>query len=596
MVVVALLFTGSVPAAFALPPVTITNATYRTAESPDDLTVNATWDVSAVGPGPHTVSVPLSGANVATITLDGTPAFPEALPAGGFSLDLSAGIRRIEATLVVPVRRTGNEREIRFEGPDVPRGTLAFSAAPGTTAVSVSSRRGRQTPDGAVTRADLGEGRSVVVRWRPARADRTPPPPEPTRELTTYDVSDGRVVTVTTLVFPASRQGPTYRIRKPEGWGIDRVTVTDTDTKATVPADALTDGDGILTITSRGPIDGRVTIHVALSPNFPPPTTLTLPIVTATEAPDPHALFAVRLDGIIATRWTRVGAIDWPVDAVGSFLGDVGLDAAIPIAFAARCIGGQVRLTIAVSPPSDDPTVSQRVTWTVGRRADVIADVTLRGSGATVILPIPPRIHDIKIRGAELLNGRREDGAFQLVRPPDDGAVRWAGSLGSLGPGPHSLPVPGRSGPVTVHIRPAPGWLVRVSPAPGVTPVANEPDAYRLDAGVRDIPVEVATEEPSAVPPPVVKPVPELPAAGPPSVAPPEMTAAPATTGHPFALAAWLAGLGALAAVGRSGNGRFCPECVAGVGILGWVAIGPGFVVLVVAGLVHRLARTVVSG
>jgi hypothetical protein len=591
LALLAFAFVTATSPARALPPVVVTNATYRMSEGADDVTVTATWDVSARGPGPMNASLPLMGANVSAVRLDGTPAFTDSLPAGGFGLPVEPGDRRVEATFVVPVRRIGADREIRFDGPDVPRGSLTFEASPGTSAVSVASRRGRQVTDGALTSADLGEGRSVVVRWRPATVEAPASAAEPTLEATVIDTGDGPVVATAGVVFPPSRAGRPFALRVPEGWGIDRVTVRRAGAIAVVPADWALDGP-VLTVTPRAPVEGRVAVHVALTPLAPTTAIIDIPVVRATENPDPHSLLVVRLDGVTMTRWHKTGAVDWPADAAAKRLSDVGLESSRPIAVAARRSDGPYAVSVGVAPVPTFSAVTQRLSWTLGRRGDATAEISAGGTGVTFVVSIPPAVRDPRFRGVEVRGGRRADGSYELVRPADvETGIRWAGSVGDLGPGEHELPVP--PGTVTVRIRPAPGWVVRVLPGPGVSTLSNDPETFAVGPGVNRIRAILSAENPTVPPPAPVPPSLPSPPVLPEVIPVARPTAAPPSVPSALPFVAWLAGLGGVAAVGQFGRGRFRPECVIGLGVLGWVAVGPAFVSLVVVGLVLRLIRTV---
>ena len=301
----------------AEPELSILSARYFGSERQDEVTVRAEWTVHVPPGGPHRLNMPLSGVKLESVSLDGSPAFPEPLPAGGFSLSLpNRGTHVISATFAVPIRVMAREREIRFSGPDVALATVEFTAKNASTRVDVISRRGRQTTSlrdsHSVTSAELGEGRTVTIRWREQDSKPVTASTDTTLEAAVWDVDESEATLTAAIQFPANH-GSEYRIRVPAGLSLVRATARLRTVVPHLPIGINRQGE-TMTVTPRQPVDGKLTVVLTLVPERPISTQTRFSFPRAVDRPDPSAVYAIRLNGLVATEFGRTGVIDMPAE------------------------------------------------------------------------------------------------------------------------------------------------------------------------------------------------------------------------------------------------------------------------------------------
>jgi hypothetical protein len=584
----------------AEPEAAILSAFYAGAERPDEATIRAEWVVSVPPGGPHRLNVPLSGAKLESVTLDGMPAFPEPIPPGGFSLTLTnQGSHTVSATFAVPVRLLAGEREIRFSGPDVALNSLEFMTLHPASRIDVTTRRGRQTTfprDGrAVTMAELGEGRTVAVRWRDRDVKPGKAASDTTLEAAVWDVEESEATLTAAFQFPANH-GPEYRIIVPTGLSLVRATARPADGGSPVPMSTMRTGEKVV-VTLRQPVEGKVTIVLAFVSDRPLTALPRFPFPRSADRPDPSAVYAIRLNGLAATEFGRNGAIDVPADAAARaaiLFPELNLDVR-PATRAYRRTADVVTLAPRLAAAPANPLWTGTATWTLGKRADVLVEWRCDGAmPGQASFALPPVMTLAGIRGPDVIDTTIADGVSTLwLRTGDDpGPIRLVGTMAVPPNGDCSVPAirPPNADKAVIRIRPAAGFSVRVPPATGVTSFAD--GTYELAPGVDSLRVAV-----TAIDPP--KPSPQT-AITAPATAPVRATdplpaqTTPVSPGRspPYSIPLWLGGLVSLGLAFVPALRFAKPELILVWGALAWVSWSPLAVAGVAIGIAMRVVRT----
>src|SRR5207244_2023372 len=130
---------------------------------------------------------PLSGVQLEEALVDGAPARPVALAAGGgprreaYAIDLKGrGAHTVQFRFVTAVQSTGDSRDIQIQIPELPQNRLTLTAPAGARFLYAPGGRGRQqvtplggsgTDKGLRLEADLGQVSSIHLRWQQAAGD-----------------------------------------------------------------------------------------------------------------------------------------------------------------------------------------------------------------------------------------------------------------------------------------------------------------------------------------------------------------------------------------------------------------------------------------
>ena len=584
----------------AEPDFAILTARYSGTEQPDEVAVRAEWTVHVPSEGPYRLNVPLTGAKLESVSLDGSPAFPEPLPNGGFSLSLpNRGAHVVSATFAVPIRAVDREREIRFSGPDVALATVEFTAKNASTPIDVISRRGRQTAsirDGhSVTTAELGEWRTVTIRWRDPDTKPVAASTDTTLEAAVWDVDESEAILTAAIQFPANH-GADYRIRVPAGLSLIRVTAHAADGGPPLPIETKRNGE-IMTVSPRLPIDGKLTVILTLVLERLVTAQTRIAFPRAGDRPDPSAVYAIRLNGLVAAEFGRTGVIDLPADAaVRAALPfpELNLDAR-PATRAFRRTAENVELAPRLSVPLANPQWNGSMTWTMGARADVLAEWQCTGPLPGVVsFALPPALTLASLRGPDVIDTTFDNGRFTLwLRTGDDpGPIRHVATMAQPKNGEFVVPVirPPQSDKTIARIRPAAGYAVRVPPTTGVTPL--DEGTYEIAAGVDSFRVAV-----TAVDPP--KPIPLLGSQPSTAIAPPAITTQQSQTSPTAAsrspqtnILIWLVGMVLLGIAFARPLQSVRPELILGWGVLAWIVWSPLAAVGVILGIALRIVRS----
>ncbi|MFO0938576.1 MAG: hypothetical protein U0798_18890 [Gemmataceae bacterium] len=612
-----------------------THAEYRVDEGQDranEAAFDAKWTVLLTGNAPLTLAVPCTGAKVTSVLLDGQTAFPVPLP-NGFSLTLSGpGLHVLTAKMTVPIRSIADERELRFSGPDVPSATLDFQSAISSRSVSVASRKGRQSTvrtgnAGSEIHAELGEGNTVLLRWRTVEPSAVTPA-EPSKEVAVWDLAEGTSVLNAGFLFSTSLSPPVYRIVIPPGLVVTRVSARSIDRGTPIPTDWNEENTGevkdatnpakprIIAVTARSAGDGGVAISLTAVPGRTLSSQPVLSFPRAATRPDPQAIYAIRTNGITLTKFTVTGAIDWPAESAAKAalrFPEWNLDSR-PATKAIQRTDDALSLKLSLAPSESHTLAQHKFVWTLSRRSDL--RVESKWDAPSPIFEtweLPESLTPVTVRGTDVIDWsfvNRQLGVW--LRTDDDGAiVRWTATAGEQSETVRTLPLPrsakSNPAPSLVQLRSTPGWSVKLLSTTGVKAMADQSNLYSVDASVDAIRVSVepaaiaSSANPAPAPPPAPadttspssassKSTPQVDPVSTPALESRDVTngTGPVT---PIwrSMAAWLASLAVMAGLTRGSRHRFVPELVMGWGVLAWVALGPLFAAIVVTGFIHRL-------
>jgi hypothetical protein len=583
----------------AEPDVAILSARYIGNERMDESTFRAEWTVYVPPGGPHRLNVPLTGTKLESVLLDRAPAFPEPLPNGGFLLTLSdRGTHVVSAVLAMPIRTVAREREIRFLGPDVPLASIEFTAKSAQANVDVSSRRGKQSTairDGlAVTTAELGDGRTIAIRWRAEDSKPVTTSTDTTLEAAVWDIDETEATLTAAIQFPANH-GAEYRIRLPAGLSLVRASARAAEGGSLLPVNVLQTNDTVI-VTPLAPVEGKFTVVLILVPDRPVSTQTRFAFPRALDRPDPSAVYAIRLNGLVASEFGRTGVIDIPIDTAARAaipFPELNLDAR-PATRAYRRTAEPVELAPRLSVSLVNPQWTSSMTWTIGDRADVFAEWQCAGPLPGVVsFAIPPNLTLASLRGPDVIDTMFADGRSKLwLRTNDEpGPIRLVATMPRPINGEWNLPVirPPHAGKSTVRIRPVTGYAVRVLPATGVTPTAD--GAFEIGGRVDSLRVEVSAVDPPKLGPLPVSPQPNAtPIVSNPSPVIPASTAELRPSIRNVLI--WLGGMTLLGIAFARPFQMIRPELILVWGVLAWIAWSPLAAVGVVIGVAMRIGRS----
>lgn len=613
-------------AAPQLPEVIITRSTYTATADDTAVTFDATFTLECPRDGDHPFTLPLAGVRLEAMQLDGKDPFPDASKPDRYSLTVKGkGKHTLTARFAVMPTTTGGDREARFGAPEVHACQVTFTVGAKGRQPDVSTRRGGQTVTEAGGRwtatADHGAGRQVAVRWREATADGGEKPTISVKEAGVWDVTDSYDAGVWTAFAYTVAGGGVGRLEIdiPPGLVATKLLVRPTDPRAN-PVGVRgwrigPNADGTRVVARlQQPTDGRVLVLVRAVPDKPlgPNPVLRFPRPVGIPDADRDSVYAVRFTGVVDGGVNRVGAIDFPADAIVKDFPSVpefGFDKSLPARVVKRDPNATAELRPTLAPTRAFTPLGMEVVFTCGAWAEVegVVRVGVKDAGFAEFT-VPDGIDVRDVRAAGQIGWGRSGNKVQVWLKPTaaEVLVQWSGSVPTAG----ELPLPRWSTavnpfePTIVRVRPADGYSVQPvatagpKPKPGVdgewvyTVEGNSPP-IRVD--VR--PVEPVTPKPADVP--TVKP---SPAAVPHPT--PEMTVSPVspvTAGVNWwllvAAVAW--GVGLLAAVILLRGSRWQPERVAAVGAFGLLAagvsspLGWAFATVAGIGVLWRLVRVV---
>lgn len=623
-------------AAPALPAATILTATYDAVAGEDAATVHATFTVLGTRAGNHSLVLPLSGIRLERATLDGKDAFPDTTDGTRIAVTIPGeGRRELRLKYAVPTVRRGADRECRFGVPDVPSTTVALVAGANGRQPEILSRRGGQKvlPTGAGPRAeaDHGGGTTVAGRWRDGGTNDGAKPTVTVRELSLWDVGETDATVTAAFAYRiAGGQLNRLTIQLPDSVETERVLVRAGDALSPIPGlqgwtvGPSSNGWHPLELRLQQPTDGRVLVVVVGHPRRPLTARPVLRMPRAdTEAGDRDSYHAIRLSGLNADGIGVAGAVDFPSEPLQK-------EFALPeFAWTSGPLARMVRRApnaVAEFRPNLQPVPGftagpSEVIVTVGRR--VSYDGLMRAAdadGMAVEFTTPGGVRPTDVRGIALAGWGFTGGRVQawFRQPVPSAAVRWSATSAAdiVPPGgvpPEGLPVdvawprwsPSAGGePIRVTVRAAPGFELMEPAVVGAHPVAGAAAgefAFTLEPGTHPpgrFKLKAAAPKPAiapkgkAVEPPAPKPEP-------PSIPPPlsnDPPVAEPAREWPHGILAWCGGYVAVLWLARFGR-RFRPECAAGVGVLGALAVGwstvfgVGLFAVAAVGVLLRAAR-----
>jgi hypothetical protein len=283
--------------------------------------IDAVFQVHALGEGPATLTLPLSGVQlVGDVLLDGARALPTALsgPRGGYSLRVrGSGRHKVELKFRVLVPGSEDQagiRQVRFGVPRLVQSRLVFRVGPGSSHLQalVKHGAGRTLPEGGGQRleAELGAlAAPVQLRWyqegkppRPAQVEFREaylwdlrPDASTLTALIPYSISRGAVTSlfldlpgnlevISALARRGGRGGPAREEIAPDpvrlsGWSVSGASTS-----------------RVLRLDFPGPVAGAIEVHLELVPRAPWAGPVVLPI------PKPHGQPAAKSQSFLAYR------------------------------------------------------------------------------------------------------------------------------------------------------------------------------------------------------------------------------------------------------------------------------------------------------
>src|SRR5262249_34842896 len=121
--------------------------------------------------GSTDLKLPLAGIVVREAQLDGAPAYPSAMPGGGYVVQVKRrGLHKIMVRFLVNLTEQGAEGELRFKVPEVAQSGLILEMPQEARHVQViqclGSHRISESAKSTLLEADLGRVKTIQVRWR----------------------------------------------------------------------------------------------------------------------------------------------------------------------------------------------------------------------------------------------------------------------------------------------------------------------------------------------------------------------------------------------------------------------------------------------
>jgi hypothetical protein len=399
---------------------------------------------------PVTLALPLGGVELKEATLDGLPAYPQALPAPqqGYTFPVKGrGSHTLHVRFAVRLLATTDDREVRFAVPELVQNRLVLRvpaecqfapAAVGRGAQKVRAEAGNLTLE-----ADLGRAGNLVVRWRQDRKDSSATEVQ-VKEAYLWELRPNASRLLGVLQYGISH-GTVSRLEidLPEPLEVRRVETGAPPSGGPSPrlkewSSTAMEGKRRLRLDFQGPVTEGVQVFLELLPRRPLASDAALPLPAPLQAAPREGLLAFRTEGLDATvaEVRRLNGREPAVFHRAWQLAEVEDPGPPAMAYTFhRAAGAAPLLRLNWAPPAPRGQARHEITWQVGRRQITFqARVRLADPDEDLILAewdLPPGLVLAEVRGAGLRNWSRQGDRLQvwLQRSTGEGDLRLTGWL-----------------------------------------------------------------------------------------------------------------------------------------------------------------------
>lgn len=582
-----------------LPDAVILSADYECLANGDTLTVQAKYAIHSQKDAEQTLSLPLGGARLETVSFDGRDAFPEAATAERFLVPIrGVGPHELIVRFTVPIQSEGIDRDAKFGTPDLPVARVGFAAGPRGRQLEVTSRNGAQSArgsaDGVRVDAEQGGGRTTQLHWREGGGVAGVKPTISVKEGAIWDLGEAQAEL--TVACQYRIEGGTVgalKIEWPEHVQPTRVSLESSDGSAISSGirnwtvGPVANGTAPIDVQFQNPVEGRFTLVIKgySTKIFGEKPLLLFPRCADVAEVDRDSFQAVRVTGLKSEGVAVSGAIDFPADAVArdfSKIPEFNFLKLPPTRVVRRASGKATELRPTLSSNASFQAVAGEVVYTIGRRIDV--EGAMRASTketGCLEFNVPEGLVLHGVWSPELAGWARTGSRIQvwLNRPAMDVIVRWAGQMPNKlsTESTVELPLPRwpsavakLAEPIAVRVRAASGWIIRPLPVVGLkSQPSSLPDEWLLTADPEPTAVARFTARPTQkLEVNLERPKPILPRSEPisvpttlPNTAPDQPVPIVNDTDRPiWHSLAWSAGLAVIIALVFMGGRRWLPE------------------------------------
>jgi len=453
------------------------------------------FDLHSFSDGSTTLTLPLTGIVLRDARLDGGPAYPRASGDRYSVVVRGRGRHVLELSFQTAVTGMGNDKEIRFGGPDAVQSVVALELTSGARGPHAVFRRGAQTVtttgDHVRLEADLGRAAVIHLRWQTAAAADASPATVGVQEAYLWDISSAGATLYGALRYTIGGGSvSSLTVELPKDLAVAAVNARPLDAAPSgAPVGwlrhwqtATHDRGSRLTLEFGVPVSGNWQVALGLVPRAPWPAAVTLsfPAADGTKTVPPAYAYRARDLAVGLTRTTGVAPMTEDLFLRDRWLPpQVEADPPRPTRAFQRTAGGAPTLRLTVAPPSPELGSVESWTWSVGpERAEVRTESRVSAHRGAVWLlewDVPAAVRVLDLRGPDVSHWTRTGGRLQvwLRRPVADAVIQWTGMLGRAGKDPPGPPAAGPTRfdlPVirpttipfrgTIRVAAASGWLL----------------------------------------------------------------------------------------------------------------------------------------
>lgn len=380
-----------------------------------------------------TLALPLGGVELQEALLDGSPAYPEALPApqNGYALKVQGrGAHTVSVHFVARIPGSGEEQDLRFTIPELAQSQVTLRAPPGARYLQAVFCRGAQhitsAPTGVRLEADLGRVGTFHVHWRQGSSQ---PVPAAVRaeEVYYWDLQRSGSHLLGLLTYTVSR-GAASELASvlPENMEVRQVEMVSPSPSGLGPRlkDWTITGSAAerrLCLEFQPPVTSGVQVLLELVPRLPLGPNAVLSLPTPEGVSFKEGLLAYRLQGLQASVTQFRGLREEDPAFFESHWHPAGTEyPGVPeraYRFL-RAAGGAPSLHVELHAPTARTECVQDLTWYVGpHEADLRAGVKLTSAQKNVAYAeweIPAELTVADVRGVDVRNWSREGTRLQV--------------------------------------------------------------------------------------------------------------------------------------------------------------------------------------
>ncbi|MBY0522421.1 MAG: hypothetical protein K2R98_03445 [Gemmataceae bacterium] len=405
-----------------------------------------------------TLLLPLGGVQLTEALLDGAATHPVAVrpPREGYSIEVKGrGSHSVLVRFSVPLAATGDDRDVRFTIPELPRNRLLLDVPPGAGYLQVAEVRGAQRviSDDKTARleADLGAVGTVRVRWR-RDASRPNPAVVTVRESYYWDLHASSARLLALLRYDVEKGWATsLAIDLPKDMEVLSAEAGPVPGSTSAPRlkEWVLRDEGAgrrLQLDFQGPVTGSVLVSLEMVPRQSFGKAVSLPFPTPLDPPPREdgqpvrAFVAYRAEGIEAAYEGSKGITGIERNLVADTFAQAFQqpwrtarqeDLSPPNWAYWRNRGGV--LLLKIQPPGSQVRSQQDVSWRVDARQAVLqaaARLTAPDSGLSLLeWTIPANVVVTEVSGPHLRSWSRTGSRVQvwLQRPVGETTLQLTG-------------------------------------------------------------------------------------------------------------------------------------------------------------------------